>query len=295
MYFLTALAYYLIILPISWLPFWLLYRLSDGLFYLLYYLIRYRKNIVCQNLTNSFPDKSRVEIEQIAKKFYRHFCDLIVEGLKMFSISENEVIRRSRHVNSDLLDQFYDKGQSVIIIIGHYNNWEMWGQACNSQMKHQAVAIYAPLRNKFYDKKFAQARGRNGMVLISKNWVKKYFVRHKEQGHVVIFVADQSPWPNTKIVHWMNFLNQDTPVMIGPERFAREYNYPIIFAGINKEKRGYYTISFELLEENPSVTTQGEITEKHTLRLEQQILAQPEYYLWTHRRWKRKRSDYPAS
>jgi len=295
MYLFTAIAYFLFIRPISWLPFPVLYFLSDGLYLLGYYLIRLRRNIIIQNLTNSFPDKDQKEIEQLAKKFYRHFWDLIVEGVKLFSLSEKEVIKRCRHVNPEFLNQFYDKGQPVIIIIGHYNNWEMWGQACQPQMKHQAVAIYAPLSNKFYDKKFAQTRGRNGMVLISKNWVKRYIVRNKDQRHAVIFVADQAPGPNTKIVYWMNFLNQDTPVMIGPERFAKEYNYPVIFGVINKEKRGYYTIRFELLEENSSASAHGEITEKHTRRLEQVILEQPEFYLWSHRRWKRKRSDFPVS
>jgi KDO2-lipid IV(A) lauroyltransferase len=295
MYLLTAIVYYLIILPISWLPFRVLYRLSDGLYYLMYYLIRFRKKVVFRNLTNSFPDKNRAEIEQLAKKFYRHFCDLIFESVKLFSISSEEVIKRSRHVNPELPDAFFDKGRSIIIVCGHYNNWEMWAQACNPQMKHQAVGIYTPLSNKFFNKQFARSRGRNGVVLVAKDDVKHFFTAGKDESIAVIFGADQSPSPHTKRVYWTSFLNQDTAVMFGTEKYAREYNYPVIFAAINKVKRGYYTVRFELLEEHPAATAYGEITERHTRRLEQQILEQPEYYLWTHRRWKRKRSDYPES
>jgi KDO2-lipid IV(A) lauroyltransferase len=293
MYIFTALAYYLFLLPISWLPFWLLYRLSDGLYYIGYYLIRFRTNIVIQNLTNSFPDKSHREIEQIAKKFYRHFCDQIVEGLKMFSISKSELLKRSRHINAEIMDRFYDNGQSIIIVTGHYNNWEMWAQSCNPQMKHQAVGIYTPLSNKFFDNKFARSRGRHGTILVAKNWVKKYFAKKNDQPQAIIFGVDQSPSPNTKKVYWTTFLNQDTPVMFGSEKYAKEYNYPIIFAAIKKVIRGYYTVNFEMLIENPGETAYGEITEKHTRRLEEIILEQPEYYLWSHRRWKRKRSDFP--
>jgi KDO2-lipid IV(A) lauroyltransferase len=293
MCFLTALAYYFIILPISWLPFCVLYRLSDGLFYLIYYLIRYRRKIVYRNLINSFPDKSRTDIAQLAKKFYRHFCDLIVESVKLFTISREELLRRCKFINRELLDAFYDSGQSIIIVAGHYNNWEMLAQVCNLQMKHQAVGIYTPLSNAFFEKKFAASRGRYQVVLLPKNEVKKYFEDNKDLLTAVIFGNDQSPSLHTKKVYWTGFLNQDTAVMFGSEKYAKAYNYPVIFMFIDKVKRGHYTVSFELLEENPASTTYGEITEKHTRRLERQILAQPEFYLWTHRRWKRKRSDYP--
>jgi KDO2-lipid IV(A) lauroyltransferase len=177
-------------------------------------------------------------------------------------------------------------------VAGHYNNWEMWAQSCNLQMKHQAVGIYTPLRNKFFNKKFADSRGRYKVVLLPKDEVKKYFKENKELLTAVVFGTDQSPGPNTKRVYWMDFLNQDTAVMFGSEKYATEYNYPVIYAGVTKRKRGWYETRFELLEPDPSSAPYGSITEKHTRRLEQDILEHPEYYLWTHRRWKRKRSDY---
>jgi len=288
----SQIAYYFFIIPLSWLPYWILYRISDVLYNLIYYLIGFRKKVVFQNLNNSFPDKSKAEIRQIAKKFYSHFCDLIVESVKLFSISEEEIVRRSKFVNPELLNHYYDKGQSIIIVAGHYNNWENFAKNCDLQMKHQAVGIYTPLTNPFMEKKFSASRTLFDVVLLPKRQVKQYFAENKDLLKAVIFGADQSPSGRTKRVHWTTFLNQDTAVMFGTEKYAKEYNYPVIFAGVNKLKRGFYEIWFELLEENPQDTPHAEITEKHTRLLEKEILAQPEYYLWTHKRWKRKRGDF---
>jgi KDO2-lipid IV(A) lauroyltransferase len=288
----SRIAYYIFLIPLSWLPYWALYRISDILYYLIYYLVGFRKKVVFQNLTNSFPDKSSTEIKQIGKKFYRHFCDLIVESVKLFSISKEEIIRRSKFKNPELLNHYYDKGQSIIIVAGHYGNWENFAKNCNLQMKHQAVGIYQPLTNAFMEKKFSASRGLYGVVLLPKRQVKQYFEDNKDNLNCIIFGADQSPSGKTKRVHWMEFLNQDTPVMFGTEKYAKEYNYPVIFAGVNKIKRGFHEIWFELLEENPQDTAHAEITEKHTRMLEKEILSKPEHYLWTHKRWKRKRSDF---
>ncbi len=289
---LSAIVYYLIIIPLSLLPFWVLYRISDFLYFVIYYLIGFRKKVVFQNLTNSFPEKSNDEIVDIAKKFYRHFIDLIVESVKLFSISKEEVVARSKFVNPEVLDEYFEKGQSIIVVAGHYNNWEMWAQSCDLQMKHQAVGIYTPLSNKFFNKKFADSRGRYEVFLLPKDEVKTYFKDHKDQLEAFIFGTDQSPSPHTKRVYWTNFLNQDTAVMFGSEKYANEYDYPVIYAGVKKIKRGWYEVKFELLEADPTSAAYGSITEKHTRMLEAQVLEQPEYYLWTHRRWKRKRGDY---
>jgi KDO2-lipid IV(A) lauroyltransferase len=284
--------YYLLIKPLSVLPFRILHWISTVLYYLVYYVIGFRKKVVYQNLKNSFPDKSSTEIKQIAKKFYRHFCDLIVESVKLFSISKEEIIKRIKFVNPELLNKYYDQGQSIIIVAGHYNNWENFAKGCNLQMKHQAVGIYTPLSSPFFEKKFSESRSLFGVSLLPKREVKKYFAENRDLLKAVIFGTDQSPSGRTKRVYWTSFLNQDTAVMFGSEKYAKEYEYPVIFAGVDKVKRSTYQIWFELLEENPLDTPHGEITEKHTRRLEQQILAQPEYYLWTHKRWKRKREDF---
>jgi KDO2-lipid IV(A) lauroyltransferase len=284
--------YYFILKPLSFLPFWALQRMSDFLYYIMYYLVGFRKKVVYQNLSNSFPEKNNKEIIQIAKKFYRHLCDLIVESVKLFSISREEVINRCKFVNPELLDFFYEQNRSIIIVAGHYNNWEIFAQSCNLQMKHQAVGIYTPLTNPYFEKKFSASRGRYKVVLLQKNDVKEYFRTNSDQLLAVVFGTDQSPSSGTKRVYWTTFLNQETAVMYGSEKYAREYNFPVIFARMIKVKRGSYEIRFELLEENPATSDYGVITEKHTRALEKQILEQPEFWLWTHRRWKRKKSDF---
>jgi KDO2-lipid IV(A) lauroyltransferase len=289
----SALVYYLFIKPLSLLPFWILHRISDGLYYLLYYLFGFRKKVVYTNLRNSFPEKSESEIKEIASKFYRHFCDLIIESVKLFSISKADVIERSRFVNPELLDSYYEKGKSIIVVAGHYNNWEVFAQSCNAQMKHQAVGIYTPLNSPFFEKKFSESRSRYNVVLLPKRQVKEYFIENKDLVKCIIFGTDQSPSGRTKRVYWTNFLNQDTAVMFGSEKYAREYDYPVIFARVTKIARSHYRIEFELLEEHPVKTEHSVITEKHTRWLEEQIMEQPEYYLWTHKRWKRKRGDFP--
>ncbi|MCO6476259.1 MAG: lysophospholipid acyltransferase family protein, partial [Phaeodactylibacter sp.] len=268
------------------MPFWFLHRISDVLFLLFYYVVQYRKKVVLTNLKNSFPDKTAREIAGIAKKFYRHFCDLIIESIRLFSIPYEELMYRCRFVNPEILNRYYEQGKSLIIVAGHYGNWEIFGQACNTQMKHQAVGIYKPLRSSFFDKKFAESRGRYKVVLLPKNQVKDYFCENKDQVKAVIFGSDQAPSPSTKRVYWTSFLNQDTAVMYGAEKYAREYDYPVFFTRIRRKKRSQYEVEFELLEEHPASLPQGIITEKHVRSLEQLIQEKPEFYLWTHKRWK---------
>ena len=285
--------YYFIIKPLSLLPLRILYLCSDLLYYIIYYLIGYRKKVVFTNLTRSFPDKSKQEIKTIAREFYHHLCDLIVESVRLFSMSKNELLARCKVANPELLDSFYDQGRSVIIVAGHYDNWEMFAHSCNLLMKHQAVGIYTPLSNPFFEKKFSASRNRFQVVLLPKANVKEYFASQQDQLKAVVFGTDQSPSLASKRVYWTNFLNQDTAVMYGSEKYAREYNYPVIFARVTRVRRGYFKIAFEILEENPATSGYGSITEGHTRLLEQQIIEKPEYWLWTHKRWKRKRSDYP--
>lgn len=286
------LIYYLIIKPLSLIPLRILYLFSDFLYYIIYYLVGYRRKVVYTGLTRSFPDKSKTEIRKIARKFYRHLCDLMVESVRLFSMPKKEMLARSKFVNPELLDRYYDQGRSIIIVAGHYNNWEIFAHSCDLQMKHQAVGIYTPLTSPYFERKFSESRSRYNVVLLPKLQVKEYFATHQDEIKAVVFGTDQSPSLQSKKVYWTNFLNQDTAVMFGSEKYAREYNYPVIFARVKKEKRGHFKISFEVLEENPAASEYGSITEQHTRLLEQQIIEQPEYWLWTHKRWKRKRSDY---
>lgn len=268
---------------------WCLHRISDLIFLITYYIIPYRKKLVIKNLTNSFPQKSEKEIRQITKQFYRHFCDIIVESIKLFSISDAEALRRCTPSGTEILHRLHDEGKSAVIISGHYNNWELAVLRFKPLVPHRVMGIYSPLANVFFDKKIQESRTKFGLELLSVKKVKETFEALKDERVVMVFGSDQSPSRTSKSYYWTRFLNQDTAVFYGAEKYARAYNLPVIFARIHKIKRGYYRFELELIEENPADTEYGEITEKHIRLLEQQICEQPQYWLWTHNRWKVKR------
>lgn len=286
----NALLYYLVIIPISLLPFPLLYALSDGLYILFYYMLGYRKKVVLQNIRNSFPDKTEKDHIEICKKFYRHFCDLVVESLKTFTISEKEVLKRVICTNPEVIDKYFDQKRSVIIAGGHYNNWELFAVAVDALIKHKTVGIYKPLSNKYFDDKMRGTRSKYGLEMISTKDVKPFFDKHINVLTATIFGTDQSP-SNPNNAYWMKFLNQDTGVLFGAEKFAKDYNYPVVYGRLNKLKRGHYSLDFTDVTDTPKETAHGEITEKITLLLEKDIQAIPQYWLWTHRRWKHKRPE----
>jgi Kdo2-lipid IVA lauroyltransferase/acyltransferase len=284
---LNLLFFYGVLIPISYVPYPVLYFLSDGLYVVIYKLVGYRKKVVLQNIANSFPEKTHEEHLQIVSAFFRHFCDLVVESIKVFTISEEQVKERFRFINPEYIDHFFEKGQSVILAGGHYNNWELFAVAIDGAIKHKAVALYKRLNNKFFDEKMRSSRGKYGLNMISTKVVKEEF--EKEDGlRVIIFGVDQSPG-NPRTCYWSDFLNQDTGMIFGAEKYAKEYNYPVLYGRINKVKRGYYTFEFSDAIEEPQSTSHGEITKGIHHLLEKDIIAQPEYWLWSHKRWKHKR------
>ena len=286
MIILNYLVYYLFILPVSLLPYPLLYGVSNVLYYLLYYALGYRKKVVMKNIQNSFPEKTHAEHVAIAKRFYRHFCDLVLESLKVFTISEKDVRERMVVKNAELLNAYFDQGKSIILAGGHYNNWELFAVGIDAPIKHNTIAIYKPLSNLFFDGKMRETRGKYGLRMISTKIVKSVFEEDSDNLTATIFGIDQSPAPLK--CHWMKFLNQDTGVLFGTEKYAKEYNYPVIFGQLTKEKRGHYSLEFFKTFDEPAQTQHGEITEKITRMLEDQINDKPEFWLWTHKRWKHK-------
>jgi Kdo2-lipid IVA lauroyltransferase/acyltransferase len=267
------------------IPFRLLYVFSDGIYFLANHLIGYRKAVILQNLRNSFPERSEPEIRELAGKFYHHFCDMMVESMKAFSMKEEEIVKRYRFENTGFLDELYKLGKPVICVAGHYNNWEWAGLAAGSQLKHLPVGFYKPLSNDKVDKYVQRTRvkGRSKLVSI----LNTAAVFNADYGEPAIFymVADQSP-SSVRLAYWIDFLNQETAVLHGPEKYARIHNYPVAFAWCRKISRGTYSVRFELLVEDPSSTRTGEITEKYMRRMEKVIREEPQYYLWSHRRWK---------
>lgn len=286
--------YFLVLKPVSLLPTRVLYYLSDFMYLLVFHVFKYRRKVVAMNLRNSFPNKTEAERLTIEARFYHHLCDLIIESIRNFSISKTEILRRCPVTNPEIFDTYAMQGKSLIIVSGHYNNWELAAMACGPQIVHHTIGIYSPLSDAFMDKKAKASRSRFGLEMVSKKIVKETFEKQKGQLTATMFGADQSPSNATK-AYWTTFLNQDTAVMFGTEKYAVEYNYPVIYGHISKIRRGYYTMTFTTLEDNPATAPYGSITEKHTRMLEQHIIEAPEYWLWTHKRWKRKRAEATQS
>ncbi len=283
----TKLLYYTILLPISYLPYSILYYISDFLFIVIYQLLGYRKAVVFSNLSNSFPDKTTAELKEIMADFYRHLCDLIVESVKGFTISKKQLKKRLVVLNPEFTNKYAKEGKDVIFVGGHYNNWEIYAQGFAMYSTHKCIGIYKPLSNVFFNTKMSKSRSKFGTHLVPMRQTKKIF---SEQGKpkALVFGSDQNP-ANPKRAYWMQFLNQDTGVLFGVEKYAKEYDWPVIYISINKVKRGHYTVEYSLITDNPTTEPYGKITEDYTKVLEQQIINEPKYWLWSHKRWKHKR------
>lgn len=270
------------------IPFRLLYVFSDGIYFLVYSLFGYRKKVVIYNLRNSFPEKSQEEIRILTRKFYHYLCDILVESMKAFTMKESEVVRRYEFENTGFLDDFYKEGRSAICVGGHYGNWEWAGIASGSQLKHVPVGFYKPLSHKKIDEFVRKTRVRGRSLLVSITNTTAVFLHDYGEPAIFYMVADQSP-SSVRLAHWIQFMNQDTAVLHGPEKYARIHNLPVVFAHPKKIKRGYYKVIFIPLVDDPSKTAPGEITRIYMNTLERIIRENPEYYLWSHRRWKLKR------
>lgn len=286
----TQVLFYLFIKPLSRLPLAVLYRLSDALYLLLYYVLPYRKSVVLANIEKAFPEKTAQEKQSIAKKFYRHFCSLLMEVIRAFSIPGEELGRRTKILNPDLLSPFYEQGRDVIIVAGHYTNWEMLVAYVRPQIKHDTAVLYAPLSNKFIDQQIQESRSRFGLQLIPRKEVKPFFESKNRLPTAFVFANDQSP-SKSQTAYWTQFLNQDTAVQFGAEKYAKAYDCVVVFAHLRCVRRGYYEATFQLISEHPNEMPHGRITELHTQAVERNILEAPQYWLWTHKRWKLKRQD----
>lgn len=286
---LAPVLYYLVLKPISLLPFWLLYAFSDFAFLVVYRLIGYRRKVVLGNIKNAFPEKSDQEHLKIEKAFYKHLCDVLVETIKAFSLGEKRLNKRYVHENPELITELYKQNKNIIIAGGHYNNWEWLALSADLHLPNKMVALYTPLSNKFFDKKVRQSRGKYGLLLLPTKGFRDELDKINS-GFGLILGSDQSPRKNQK-AYWMTFLNQETGVQFGAEKLANEYDCPVAYALISKLKRGHYKIAYELVCEDPKQVEAGYITQVHTLKLERDIKANPNYWLWSHKRWKHKRPE----
>ena len=288
----SSIAFY-IVLPllylISILPFPVFYLVSDGLYFLLYRVIGYRKKVVYENLKNSFPEKSHEELKEIEKKFYSYLCDLFLETLKTLTISKEEAIKRCAFNENTkrIFNELYEQKKSCILVMGHFGNWEWAGNSFSLINPQQLYVIYHPLSNKHFDKLMYDMRSRFGTKLYAMKDTMREMIKNRHEVSATAFIADQTPSPEG--AYWTTFLNQDTPVFWGTEKIAQKLNYPVVYVTVNRIKRGYYEVNTEYLVRDPKNTQEGEISELHTKKLEKDIMAQPEIWLWSHRRWKHKK------
>lgn len=279
----------LLLWSISKLPFWVLYIVADMMYILIYYIVGYRKKVVFKNLRNSFPNKSEDEIKQIAKQFYKYFPDIIVESIKMFSITPEEVLKRVEILNIDEIEKHFDAGKSIITVTAHYCNWELAIHRMSFMTDRPKLIIYKPLNNKTFNETYNGVRTRFGVTMVPMKQILRHIIRLKNTPHMSVFVADQTPLYQDSDF-FLEFLNQDTLVYTGAERIAKMTNNPVVFTHIGrKKKRGYYYCRFTTLVEDPSRYEEFEITRIHNKFTEDIINETPQYWLWTHNRWKRQR------
>lgn len=276
-----------IIYLFSLLPHFVLYRISDFLFFVFYHLIGYRRKVVFNNLKNSFPEKETAELKRIEKAFYKNLADIIIETVKEFSISESQMKKRFKFVNPEVFDHFHKKNQSVMMMMGHYNNWE-YAVSTSLWIKQDFYAVYGRIKNKIFNKYLVKTREKFGLNLFPMEKTYEAMLSHKQGNNLYMFMADQSPH-HGRIKFWLDFLNQETPVHIGAENLSRKLNLGVVFIEIKRVKRGYYEVNAEILFEDPNETEKFEITKKYFKTLEEIITRKPENWLWSHKRWKHKK------
>ena len=274
---------------VSHIPFALFYHISNMVSWLFFYVIKYRKKTVFNNLRASFPTKSEAEITSIARKFYTNLSDILLESFKAFNMSKADFLERYKITNPEVSQHYFDKKQGVIVAGGHYANWE-WLAICSPlQIVQPLIGFYKPLTNARINAFVAQSRSQFGMGLASIYETNATFETYMPKAHVFVMIGDQSP-SNVSKSYWVQFLNQDTACLHGIEQQARKHNCPIVYFDAQRTKRGFYEMTLIPLIEQPLELTDGEITIIYMKKLEEIILLKPENWLWSHKRWKKKRN-----
>ncbi|MBR5092326.1 MAG: lysophospholipid acyltransferase family protein [Bacteroidales bacterium] len=264
-----------------------MYLLSDILYFIAYHLAGYRRRVVRENLAACFPDKTEQERRKIERQYYRHMCDLLIEGAYNLVASPEAIKRRYRLMNRQLVDRYYEQGRTVVLMSAHYGNWEYMVSSLNMQLLHHGIGVGKPLDDKSVAAFITRRRTRYGTQVVDQSDVRQH-VAFYDRYHVpcaLMMLSDQSP-SNPHKSYWTQFLGRDTAFLYGAEYFARKYNYPVLYYSVRKVKRGYYEVTFSPLCERPEEVPQYTIVERYVRRLEQEIQAAPQYWLWSHRRWK---------
>lgn len=281
---------FILLYPILWLtsllPMRLLYIKSNGIFYLVYYIFGYRKKVVKANLTLVFPEKTSEEVNRISKLFYRHLCDMIFETIKSLTISEKELSKRFQYTNLDYLDKLYEQGKSVLLMCGHYASWEWSGQLAK-RTSFSAFAVYKKLDNRYFDQLVKKIRGRFGGTIVPNTQITKTLYRKYKEGTqtITLILSDQTPKPKSFKERQL-FMGIDVPVFTGTEELAKMLDFSAVYFKVEKISRGYYTATFIPLAESPKLIEDFQITRMFLEEIEKQVKEAPQYYLWSHKRWK---------
>ena len=274
---------------ISILPFRIFYWLSDCIYVLVYYIVGYRKKTVRENLALALPhlsDKERLEIE---KKSYHHLCDMFLEMVKTMTISSEEMNKRFKITNLEVIKEYEKKGKSIMLIASHYASWE-WLITLNQKISFLGVAVYKKLANKHFDKLVRDIRSKYNTELVPTSKTIPLIANNQKNNIQCVYglASDQSPKAD-RIFHWESFMGVEVPVHTGPEMLAKKYDMTVVFAKVKKVKRGYYELTIIPLSDNPKSIPDFGITHIYIKEVEKQILEAPEYYFWTHKRWKHRR------
>lgn len=285
---------YLILAPIlyllSYLPTPVLYKLADVLAFVLRNVIGYRKAVVYTNLRKSFPNKTEEEIQLIAKESYTHLADRVIENIKCLTIKEDEYLRRCTFdpASYELLNNLYDNGKDLVIMLAHTGAWEWSGYTANKMTKYITYGVYSPVKNKYINKLIVDTRAKTGMRLISMRETSGYFKQQLTDQTLHYFFTDQSP-SNPENAYWTTFMHQDTGFFYGGARYAIKHNCVPVYVHILQVKRGYYKIYLKVIKDDVSNTSPDEIVEGFANLLEEQLNNHPADWLWSHKRWKRQR------
>ncbi len=295
MHLLVYMLIYPLIVLISILPFRVLYMVSDLIYLLLYYVIGYRKKVVMNNLEIAFPEKSKEELTVIMKKFYSHFLDIFMEMIKTFSISNEEILERFKLTNQEEMDAFMGRHKNVLLMSSHYANFE-WLFSLNLRVDHHGFAAYKKLKNKYFNNYIVRSRSRFNTTLVpTKELIATLDANHKKKlSSVYGMLVDQAPKPG-KTYHWSDFFGVKVPVITGTEMLAKKYDYAVMYIETTKVKRGFYETKMEILSENPRDVPDFGITDLFMKKLEAKIRKEPEYYFWTHKRFKYMRPAEPQN
>ncbi|WP_282123492.1 lysophospholipid acyltransferase family protein [Algibacter mikhailovii] len=286
---------YIILYPLLWfisiLPFRILYIISDFTFFFIYNIFGYRKKVVTNNMKLAFPEKTEQEIASIRKKFYHHFCDMLVESIKSITVSEKEIMKRYTFPNVDEIHQLEKENRSIVLMMGHYGSWE-WIFILQKHVNYLGYAVYKKLSNKYFDRLVKRIRARYNSYLITTKETVPTLIKAKRNKELTFngFVFDQSPKLD-KAMHWQKFMGVKVPVHVGAEILAKRLDMVTLFLKVKKVKRGYYEATFTDIIRNPKEYKDFDITDLSLQRVEEQIREAPEFYLWTHKRWKHAKFD----